>query len=62
VDEKAGTVHIPIEHAMDLLVQRGLPVRPQGADSESGATETTTIATDKAASMSKANASKATKK
>ena len=31
VDEKAGTVRIPIERAMDLLVQRGLPVRPQGA-------------------------------
>jgi hypothetical protein len=31
IDEKAGTVRIPIEHAMDLLVQRGLPVRPQGA-------------------------------
>jgi hypothetical protein len=33
VDEKAGTVHIPIERAMDLLVQRGLPVRSQGAGS-----------------------------
>jgi hypothetical protein len=33
VDEKAGTVHIPIERAMDLLVQRGLPVRGQGATS-----------------------------
>ena len=32
VDEKAGTVRIPIERAMDLLVQRGLPVRPQGAE------------------------------
>src|ERR1700733_12989157 len=41
VDEKAGTIHIPIERAMDLLVQRGLvqrglvqrglPVRAQGA-------------------------------
>jgi hypothetical protein len=31
VDEKAGTVHIPIDRAMELLVQRGLPVRPQGA-------------------------------
>jgi len=31
VDEKAGTVHIPIERAMDLLVQRGLPVHPQGS-------------------------------
>jgi hypothetical protein len=30
VDEQAGTVRIPIERAMDLLAQRGLPVRPQG--------------------------------
>jgi hypothetical protein len=30
VDEKVGTVHIPIERAMELLVQRGLPVRAQG--------------------------------
>jgi hypothetical protein len=29
VDEKAGTVHIPIERAMELLAQRGLPRRPQ---------------------------------
>ena len=34
VDEKAGTVHIPIERAMDLVVQRGLAVRPQGAPSD----------------------------
>ena len=38
VDEKAGTVRIPIERAMDLLVQRGLPVRPQGAADDSSAT------------------------
>jgi DNA-binding GntR family transcriptional regulator len=31
VDEKSGTVRIPIERAMDLLVQRGLPVRAQGS-------------------------------
>jgi hypothetical protein len=37
VDEKAGTIHIPIERAMDLIVQRGLPVRPQGADSDASA-------------------------
>ena len=37
VDEKTGVVHIPIERAMDLLAQRGLPVRPQGEASE-GAT------------------------
>ena len=29
VDEKAGTVYIPIERAMELLTQRGLPLRPQ---------------------------------
>jgi hypothetical protein len=32
VDQKAGIVRIPIERAMDLLVQRGLPVLPQGAN------------------------------
>jgi hypothetical protein len=31
VDQKAGTVRIPIERAMDLLAQRGLPVRSQEA-------------------------------
>jgi hypothetical protein len=40
VDEKAGTVRIPIERAMDLIVQRGLPVRPQGAASEGPAVKT----------------------
>jgi|ERR1700683_1220076 len=35
VDEKAGTMHIPIDRAMELLVERGLPVRPQGAASDS---------------------------
>lgn len=29
VDQNAGTVHIPIDRAMDLLIQRGLPVRQQ---------------------------------
>jgi hypothetical protein len=31
VDEKAGVVHIPIERAMELVEQRGLPTLPQGA-------------------------------
>jgi hypothetical protein len=39
VDEKSGTVRIPIERAMDLIVQRGLPVRPQGAGSEAASAE-----------------------
>ncbi len=32
VDQNAGTVHIPIDRAMDLLAQRGLPVRKQGGE------------------------------
>jgi hypothetical protein len=35
VDEKAGIVRIPIDRAMDLLVQRGLPVLSQGVSNES---------------------------
>ena len=27
IDRTTGVVHIPIDHAMDLLLQRGLPVR-----------------------------------
>jgi hypothetical protein len=36
VDQQAGTIHIPIERAMDLMVQRGLPVRAQGGSADSG--------------------------
>ncbi len=28
IDPKAGIVHIPIDRAMDILAQQGLPVRP----------------------------------
>jgi hypothetical protein len=28
VDQQAGVVHIPIDRAMDLLLQQGFPVRP----------------------------------
>jgi hypothetical protein len=38
VDEKAGTVHIPIDRAMDLIVQRGLPVRQSVTDETAAAT------------------------
>ncbi|HUK23554.1 MAG TPA: hypothetical protein VLV49_03160 [Terriglobales bacterium] len=34
VDQKGGVVHIPIERAMQLIAQRGLPVLPE---SEAGA-------------------------
>lgn len=33
VDEKAGTVRIPIDRAMNLVAQRGLPVRAQAVES-----------------------------
>lgn len=54
VDEKTGTVRIPIERAMDLLVQRGLPVRGKdgaagtpGAKSEAGKVSSKTGSTAK---------------
>ena len=31
VDEKAGAAHIPIDRAMELIVQRGLPVHAQSS-------------------------------
>jgi hypothetical protein len=37
VDRSAGTVHIPIDRAMDLLTQRGLPVRQEQPPGTSGA-------------------------
>jgi hypothetical protein len=30
IDEKGGVARIPIQRAMELVVQRGLPVAPQG--------------------------------
>lgn len=35
IDKNAGTVRIPIDRAMDLVEQRGLPVRGQSAGAES---------------------------
>jgi hypothetical protein len=49
VDEKAGVAHIPIERAMDLMVQRGIPVHSQG-----GADGNATIATEGAEKKSAA--------
>ena len=37
VDQKNGVVRIPIDKAMDLLAERGLPVRAAGAASEATA-------------------------
>ena len=35
VDQKAGVVRIPIDRAMDLIAEKGLPVRSQGASGSS---------------------------
>jgi hypothetical protein len=37
IDKNAGTVRIPIDRAMDLIAQRGLPVRAQSATGEAPA-------------------------
>ena len=34
VDQRAGIAHIPIERAIDLVAQRGLPVRPAPPQSQ----------------------------
>ncbi len=36
VDQKNGVVRIPIDRAMDLLLQRGLPVRSEGTPRTAG--------------------------
>lgn len=36
VDQKAGTVRIPIDRAMDLIAQRGLPVHSQSGAEAAG--------------------------
>jgi hypothetical protein len=46
VDQKAGTVRIPIDRAMDLVAQRGLPVRSQGA-SETASSEQAPLSSKK---------------
>jgi hypothetical protein len=39
IDKNAGTVRIPIDRAMDLIVQRGLPTRAQGASTAAPAAQ-----------------------
>ena len=40
IDKDAGTMRIPIDRAMDLIAQRGLPVRAQSATGEAPAAPT----------------------
>jgi hypothetical protein len=49
VDEKTGVARIPIARAMELIVQRGLPVYPQaGAEAKTAATTTAAKGKDSA--------------
>jgi hypothetical protein len=41
VDQKAGTAHIPIDRAMDLIAQRGLPTVPPAISSQDKAKRAT---------------------
>lgn len=38
VDQDAGIVHIPIERALELIAERGLPTRGPGTNNSSGLT------------------------
>lgn len=38
IDKQAGIIRIPIERAMDLIAQRGLPTRGVGTQDSSGIT------------------------
>ncbi|MBV9008017.1 MAG: hypothetical protein JO354_02465 [Verrucomicrobia bacterium] len=38
IDKQAGVIRIPIERAMDLIAQRGLPTRGPGTQNSSGIT------------------------
>ena len=43
VDQNAGTVRIPIDRAMDLIAERGLPVRAQAGAADVPAPSTSTV-------------------
>ena len=40
VDKNAGKVRVPIDRAMDIVIQRGLPVRTEGALGGTGSPKT----------------------
>ena len=57
VDQQAGVVRIPIDRAMELLAQRGLPTRPQA-----GVTPPSDVNTAKEAARQSDTSSKPAKK
>jgi hypothetical protein len=55
VDQRAGIVRIPIDRAMDLLVQRGLPVRQGEAGSDMASNQASALSSTNTATKKKAN-------
>jgi hypothetical protein len=47
VDQEAGVVRIPIDRAMELVAQRGLPTRPQAGEVPPSVVNTVKAAADK---------------
>ncbi len=47
VDEKAGVAHVPIQRAMDMLVQQGVPVYKQGAEANADSNGTAASQSEK---------------
>jgi hypothetical protein len=51
VDQKTGAVHIPIERAMQLLAQRGLPTTPKAGTAPSSAVNVATEAVERSGTI-----------
>ena len=58
VDEKSGVVRIPIERAMQLLVQRGLPTTPRAGTVPPSAVNVATQAAERSDTSSEPNRTK----
>src|SRR5271165_2963234 len=58
VDESAGVAHIPIEHAMQLLAQRGLPTTPKAGTVPPSAVNTATQAAQRSDTSGKSGQTK----
>jgi len=56
IDKNKGTARIPIERAMELTVQRGLPVCPQGCADAKTATASKAAVAPKSAGKGKGSA------
>ena len=61
VDEKAGAVHIPIERAMQLVAQRGLPTIPKAGTAPESAVNVATQAAQRSDTSGKSAETKSPK-